>query len=185
MGILSVQHEPFAERTIPKTMPHRRTLARWAPLLLLGGAAAMTTLLPLAAFAWQNDTTTAPPPPSGAASPASTTAPADVTASGVVLFRIWATSGNQTPQQRADTVQARLVDILSEPDLRPRDIRVAASGRNEAQILVRRHLLVTATAEDGKANGKTALAQANAWADSLRTALPRLSVKPNANNAAP
>ena len=107
----------------------------------------------------------------------------EVAIGGESLFIIRATVKGQTPDQRADTVTDRLPVILGDPNIRPSDIRVVRSMRNEFKIMVKQWMLVTVTPADGKINGITARKQAEIWAVSARRVLPMVNAKPNENDA--
>src|SRR5690348_14670902 len=70
----------------------------------------------------------------------------------VVQFRT--SSGGFTPEQRADAVQTRLNNILSDTTWTPADIHVNYV-HSDASIMVGSHLFVTITAADAKASAST------------------------------
>jgi hypothetical protein len=86
-----------------------------------------------------------------------------------------------TVEQRADAVMARLRVILADPDLRPADVHVEPFGTNEAQIMVKDHLLVTMDVQTAGASGSKPMALAKEWAESLRKVLPQINVVPDPN----
>ena len=107
-----------------------------------------------------------------------------VAVGGETILRIRTASAGLSIEQRADTLQERLVTILAAPDLRPSDITVAPSGK-DCKILVKGKLFVTATQTDASFNKTTTRQLANIWADHIRTVLPKVNAKPNPNSGAP
>ena len=107
---------------------------------------------------------------------------ADVAVGGIMLFRIHATVNGMSPQDRANAVATRLQDILSAPTLKPEDVQIVGTDKNNQKIMVKDRLLVTVTKADGDANGVTTQKQAQMWLDSLRKNLPKVNAKPNPNN---
>lgn len=103
---------------------------------------------------------------------------------GQFLFRIRASAEGKTAEQRADDVTDRLPEILGDSQLSPSDITLVPAKGKTYQILVKRRLLITVTPEDGKANQRTALQQATAWAEQARRALPQINAQPNPNQIA-
>jgi hypothetical protein len=106
---------------------------------------------------------------------------ANVDVGGEHLITIRAAVGGKTAQQRADAVTDRLPVILGRPLIKASDVHIVPSGGGQFKILVGNLLLVTATPEDGKANGTTSRRQADIWLKQLRTVLPRINALPNPN----
>jgi hypothetical protein len=90
-------------------------------------------------------------------------------------------SGNMSILERAQVIEQRLVEILSDPSLRPADIRVGGGNGGPARIIVKNRLLVTVDAATARFNQMTPLALAEKWAAHLRQVLPKVNYVPNPN----
>lgn len=115
---------------------------------------------------------------------------------GEFLFKIKAAAEGKSVKERAAQVEERLVPILSETQVHAADIRLEPIGKvkivkkgkkkisspEKVRIFVKNHFLINVTPEDGKANGSTAIEQAQVWAAQLRKVLPRVNIKPNPND---
>lgn len=94
-----------------------------------------------------------------------------LTLGGVWVLQFRASAGGFTPEQRLSALQDRVVDLLSRPDLQPKDVRVVPGpGGRSAAVYAGPLLLVTATEADAAANQSTPLKLANVWAENLRRA---------------
>jgi hypothetical protein len=108
-----------------------------------------------------------------------------VAVGGEFLMRIRAGSTGMTAEQRAQAVTDRLTVILGDALIRPADVRPVTADKKTVKILVKNRLLVTVTPEDGKANGLSAMQQANVWVKQLRSVLPKINARPNPNEQNP
>ena len=92
-----------------------------------------------------------------------------VTLGGVLVVQFRAASGGFSPVRRAATMENRIVEILSRPDLTPDAVRVTpGKGGRSATITVGPILLVTVTEADAQANRSTPMKLATTWAESFR-----------------
>lgn len=105
-----------------------------------------------------------------------------VAVGGETVLTIRFPAAGMTVKQRADAITERLVDILSDPNLKPKDIMAVPISKTTAKVTVKNKLLVTITQETAKFNGMTPLALAQKWAVNIRNVLPTVNVKPNPNN---
>lgn len=109
----------------------------------------------------------------------------DVDVGGVHILTVRAPEAGMSVKQRADKITDRLRFILSEPVIRPRDIRAVPLPNDSAKIRVKNRLLVMVTPEDARRSSRnkmTALELAGAWTRHLRRVLPQLNAKPNPND---
>ena len=99
-----------------------------------------------------------------------------ITLGGQIIMRIRTGAGGYTAVQRAEAVRERLVEILSQENLRPADVTVRQTRfRQDASIYVRDRLLITVDRTLSQANGNgDPAALANNWAQRLRNVLPQL-----------
>lgn len=104
---------------------------------------------------------------------------APVAIGGETLFTIYASAQGKTAEERADAVTGRLPDILGDSTLTALDIVLVPNKDGSVAIMVKRRLLITVTPADGKRNGKTALQQAQTWAQQARRVLPSVNAQPN------
>ncbi len=102
---------------------------------------------------------------------------------GKQVLRLHGTVGGMTPQQRVDTLDGRLTDILSqgEAKLGAEDITLKSDG--EVTILVRDKLLVTVTQPDADANHASRVELGKRWLANLRKTLPLLAPRVNTHGA--
>ena len=92
-----------------------------------------------------------------------------VTLGGVAVLQFRAPAGGFTPDERAQQLQERVVEILSRPDLSPEDVRLVTNeGGRSVAIRVGDLLLVTATEADARANDSTPEQLASIWAENFR-----------------
>src|SRR5262245_48994362 len=76
-----------------------------------------------------------------------------LTLGGVWVLQFRVAAGGYTPEQRLSTLQDRVVQVLSRPELGPRDVRVVPGpGGKSAAIYVGPLLLVTVTQADAQAS---------------------------------
>jgi hypothetical protein len=109
----------------------------------------------------------------------------DVDVGGVHILTVRAPEAGMSVKQRADKITDRLRFILSEPVIRPHDIRAVPLPNDSAKIRVKNRLLVMVTPEDARRSSRnkmTALELAGAWTRHLRRVLPQLNAKPNPND---
>ena len=110
----------------------------------------------------------------------------DIAVGSTLMFKIRVGSDGKTVQERVDQVNDRLPDILASKKIKPSDIKAVPVDKtkkdSDINIMVKDRLLVTVTAEDGKANGFTVKKQADEWVKSLRKNLPKVNAKPNPND---
>jgi hypothetical protein len=104
-----------------------------------------------------------------------------VAVGGELIVQLRTGAGSQTLKGRADTVTMRLQDILALVELKSADIVGVPQKDGTVAIYVRKKLLLTATAEDGRPSKLTAKQQADVWIKHLRDVLPKVSIKPNPN----
>jgi hypothetical protein len=102
----------------------------------------------------------------------------EVTVGGELILRIRFSAGGMTPQQRADAITQRLVNILQELDIQPSGIVVKPIGGGEAAIYVKDNLLVTVDKKHAALNKTTPFKLGEIWAKHLREVLPQVNVKP-------
>ncbi len=100
--------------------------------------------------------------------------PGDVVQGSVFIMRINVPLGKLTVEKRAEIVQQRLIPIISIPHLTSSMVHEKKDGHDIA-IYVGKHLLITCTPADGKANGVSAKKQADMWVASLKKTLPELT----------
>ncbi len=98
---------------------------------------------------------------------------------GETLFVIHAAAQGRSATERADDVTGRLPDILGDSSLTAEDITIVPNQDGTASIMVKNHLLITATPEDGKPNGRTAQQQAEVWAVQARKVILATNSHPN------
>ena len=103
-----------------------------------------------------------------AAQPASSSEPQGRVVLGTVLWTFRASAGGFSPAQRADVCIARSVDILSDPGVSEKDIKIVVPKRGaEPEIWVGKHLFVTVTRADAKVNQIDPMSLAKIWARNL------------------
>ena len=108
----------------------------------------------------------------------------DIAVGSTLMLKIRVPADGKTVQERVDEVNERLPVILGEKKIKPSDIKaVPVDKKKDANIniMVKKHLLITVTLEDGKANGQSVKQQADEWVKSLRKNLPKVNAKPNEN----
>jgi hypothetical protein len=119
---------------------------------------------------------TAPPASPAPAPPANA---ARVTLGDVTVLQFRVGSGGFTPEQRASKLQDRVVEILSRPDLGPKDVRVTpGKGGRSATITVGPLLFVTVTEADARATRSTPEKLAATWAANFRKGYEAAQPKP-------
>jgi hypothetical protein len=124
------------------------------------------------ALAWQ-----APPP--AAPSPAAQADARRLTLGGVTVLQFRVASGGFTPEQRASKLQDRVVEILSHPELGPKDVRVVpGKGGHSATITVGPLLFVTVTEADARATRSTPEKLAATWTENFRKGYEAAQPKP-------
>lgn len=101
-----------------------------------------------------------------------------VAVGGVEILRIRVAAPGHTVEERANTIQSRLVPILADPTLRPSDVHVEPNGA-DYKLMVKSRLLVTVTRQDAAATDSTPGRLAARWAAHVRRVLPQVSVRPN------
>lgn len=109
----------------------------------------------------------------------------DIAVGSTLMFKIRVAADGKTIQERVDQVNERLPDILAAKKIKSSDIKAVPVDKKKdsnINIMVKDHLLVTVTPEDGKANGFTVKKQAEEWIKSLRKTLPKVNAKPNPND---
>jgi len=103
-----------------------------------------------------------------AAQPASVSEPQGQVILGNLLWMFRANAGGMSPGQRADQIDARSVEVLSDPSACHWDVRIVTPrGTGEPQIMVGRHLFATVTRADARANFTTPTRLASIWARHL------------------
>jgi hypothetical protein len=105
-----------------------------------------------------------------------------VAVGGETILTIRFPAAGMTVKQRADAITERLQDILSDPNLTPKDIMAVPISKTTAKITVKNKLLVTVTQDAAKFNGMTTIGLAQKWANNIRNVLPKINVQPNPNN---
>lgn len=108
-------------------------------------------------------------------------APSDWAYSGYEILRIRVPDGPRTPIMRTETLDARLVEILSRteaPPLRASDIR-AITRHGEHYVVVRHFLLAQVRPQDARASGMTTAALARTWAAGAQRVLPKIAPQPS------
>jgi hypothetical protein len=103
----------------------------------------------------------------------------EIAIGGERLLRIRVPADGKTVKQRTDDITDRLPVILGDSQIGSADIRAIRARENIIKIMVKDHLLLTVTPEDGRANGLTTAQQAQVWLKSLRRVLPTINAKPN------
>jgi hypothetical protein len=91
-----------------------------------------------------------------------------------------------TPQQRVDTIDARLSDLLGTPNIKPKDV-VVYTPKGKAPVIYalgRRLITVDAATAKAEGEGKKPLELAEIWAKTLQQVLPRVNWRPS-NEAEP
>jgi hypothetical protein len=137
------------------------------------------------ALAWQTPPAAPSPPaqPRPAAQWGPRTVPAGtarrLTLGGITVLQFRVASGGFTPEQRASKLQDRVVDILSHPELRPKDVHVVpGKGGHSATVMVGPLLFVTVTEADAQATQSTPEKLAMTWAENFRQAYAAARPKP-------
>jgi hypothetical protein len=100
----------------------------------------------------------------------------DVSLAGRVVLRIRYPAAGYTVSQRADSVQARLNQVLSMGEIAPADVRVAIQNK-ETAVFVRDQLIITVDWTTARANKTTPDKLGQTWADNLRQVLPEAMPK--------
>jgi hypothetical protein len=96
----------------------------------------------------------------------------EVILGGKLLWIFRATAGGKSPAQRADACIRRSVDILSDPAVSEKDIKIVVPKKGaEPQIQVGKYLFVTVTMADAKANKIDPMTLAKTWSKNLSAAL--------------
>lgn len=98
-----------------------------------------------------------------------------ISLAGQVVMRIRTGAAGYTAEQRAAAVRTRLTPILSLPRLAASDVTVQTPNPNQANILVRGHLLLTVDKSLAQANGEKPQQLAQAWAANLRQTIPQVT----------
>jgi hypothetical protein len=129
------------------------------------------------ALAWQ--TPPAAPSPPAQPRPAAQADARRLTLGGITVLQFRVASGGFTPEQRASKLQDRVVDILSHPELQPKDVHeVPGKGGHSATVMVGPLLLVTVTQADAQATQSTPEKLAMTWAENFRQAYAAARPKP-------
>jgi len=113
----------------------------------------------------------APPPPAEFIEMGACDEPGEISLAGEVVLRIYAPAAGKTCKQRADAVQTRIVDTLSQGFVYPKDITVR-NVRGEWAVFVKNILVITADGLSAKINYTTPKGLAENWARNLRRAIP-------------
>ncbi len=95
----------------------------------------------------------------------------DVVLGGKVILTFRATAARMSPLRRANILTQRCVDILSDPGVTERDVKIVTPRKSgEPSIYVGKHLFVTVTRADAKANQADMQTLAKVWAKNLHDA---------------
>ena len=94
-----------------------------------------------------------------------------------VALRIWVPAAGLSAFQRREAVRLRIVRAYATEAVTASNIRATRRG-NDWVIAVGRTTLLTVTEADGRANGTTAAALAQAWTARLRDLMPRCRPQP-------
>lgn len=94
-----------------------------------------------------------------------------------VALRIRVPAGGLSVDQRREAVRLRIVRAYATETVTASNVRLSPQG-NDWVIAVGRTTLLTVTEADGRANGTTAAALAQAWVARLRDLLPRCRPQP-------
>lgn len=130
------------------------------------------------ARAWQTPPPATPSPPAQPR-PAAQADARRLTLGGVTVLQFRVASGGFTPEQRASKLQDRVVEILSHPELRPKDVHVVpGKGGHSATVMVGPLLFVTVTEADAQATQSTPEKLAMTWAENFRQAYAAARPKP-------
>ena len=146
------------------------TKMNWTALALLGAISA----LPAACSAQQTI-------PIGNIQRVDDTAPTTWAMSGIPIFNVTQSDGQDTPITRTLRYDARTVEILSRtqnPPLSASDTKVMSKG-GHYYVVVRRYLLAEVQPQDAKAVGMSQAALANQWAKSVGKALVAVAPLPS------
>jgi len=96
----------------------------------------------------------------------------EVILGGKLLWIFRASAGGKSPGERADACVRRSVEILSDPSVSEKDIKIVVPKKGaEPQIQVGKYLFVTVTMADAKANKIDPMGLAKVWAKNLSAAL--------------
>lgn len=106
-----------------------------------------------------------------AAAPALAAEQPDVVMGGKVILTFRAAAGGRTPLERAHILTQRCVDILSDPAVTEKDVKIVTPKRGaEPKIYAGSHLFVTVTRADAKVNEADMQTLAKKWAKNLHDA---------------
>jgi len=96
----------------------------------------------------------------------------EVILGGKLLWIFRASAGGKSPGERADACVSRSVEILSDPAVTEKDIKIVVPKKGaEPQIQVGKYLFVTVTMGDAKANKIDPMGLAKMWSKNLSAAL--------------
>ena len=146
------------------------TRTNWTALALLGAI----SVIPAASSAQQMI-------PIGNIQRVESTEPTTWAMSGIPIFTVSQSDGEDTPVTRTLRYDARTVEILSRtqnPPLSASDTKVVTKG-GRYYVVVRRYMLAEVKPQDAKAVGMTQAALANQWAKSVGKALVSVAPLPS------
>ena len=88
-----------------------------------------------------------------------------------LVMVINAAAAGQTPAQRVDAINGRLIEIIASEPLLPRKMKLG-TAKGQTVIMVGAHLLTEVTRADARANQTTVPVLAHFWLANLKRALP-------------
>lgn len=112
----------------------------------------------------------------GAITPVLAAEPGDIMMVGFLWMRVRCPAAGYTAQQRVDTIQARVNDLLVIGGIDLSTVKVVPEGR-DASIYANGKLLVTVDECTARANQTTPILLANVWANRFKEIYPQVVPK--------